>query len=87
MLQFLAEHRRLLSVCDAVHFRQLLGDNGVKGLAMIVVVGQGGVDLPHREVWMLTFDLLGVPMMGEAIEGNLDDLGMRALNIGHTIRA
>jgi hypothetical protein len=41
----------------------------------------------HRQVWMLTLDLLGVSVMGEAVEGNLHDCGTRAFEIRHTVSA
>lgn len=54
----------MLNACDAIDIRQLLRDMGVKGLAMIVVIRQGSVNLPHRQVRVLPLNLLGVPVMG-----------------------
>lgn len=34
----------------------------------IVVIGQGSVDLPQRQMRMLALNLLGIPMMGNPVE-------------------
>lgn len=87
MLQFLVQQRGLLLACDAFNIRSLLGDGSIKSLALVVVMCQGSMNLSHRQVWMLTLDLLGVPVMGEAVEGNLDDFGVSAFEIRHTVSA
>jgi hypothetical protein len=36
---------------------------------------------------MLSLDILGVPVMGEAVESNFDDFGTCAFEIRHTVIA
>ena len=78
-LQLLAQQRVSLLVCDAIYVRELPGDRRVDGLSMVVVIRQRSVDLPQRQVRMLTLNLLGIPMMGDPVERDLDDFCPRAL--------
>lgn len=54
----------MLNTCDAIDISQLLRDMGVKGLAVIVGIRQGSVNLSHRQVRVLPLNFLGVPVMG-----------------------
>jgi hypothetical protein len=49
-------------------------------LAMVVVIGEGRINLGKRQVGVLPLNLLGIPVMSQSIEGDFNDLGTRALD-------
>jgi hypothetical protein len=51
-----------------------LGDIPVHRLLVVVVVRQGRVDLPQRQVRMMPLDLLGVPPASDPIQRDHPDL-------------
>jgi hypothetical protein len=63
----------------AINVRELPRDRRVDGLSMVVVIRQRSVDLSQRQVRMLPLNLLGIPMMGDPVERDLDDFCPRAL--------
>src|SRR5262245_44765335 len=45
---------------------------------MVMVISQAAMDLAERKVWVLSFNLIGVPVMRQAIQDHFHDLGLRA---------
>ena len=69
--------------CNAINLRELLGDRRVDGLSMVVVIRQRSVDLSERQMRMLPLNLLGIPMMGNPVDRDLDNFCPRALEKWH----
>lgn len=72
------QERRFLPGGDCVHISQLFRDFPVEGFSMIVVEGEGCIDLPKRQMGVLSLNLFGIPVAGQSVESDFHDFGTSA---------
>jgi len=58
------QERRSLPGGDYVHISQLFRDFIVEGFPVIVVEGEGCINLPERQMGVLPLNLFGIPVVG-----------------------
>ena len=56
---------------------QLVIDGSIHFLLMVVIIGQATVNLSQREVRVLALDLIGVPVVRQTIQRDLNNLCLR----------
>jgi hypothetical protein len=66
---------------------QLFIDGSIHFLLMVVIIGQATVNLSQREVRVLALDLIGIPVVCQTIQGDLENFRLRPNQPNLTIGA
>src|SRR5439155_6147687 len=85
-LQLGAQGRLALRAPKADDSFELFFDQLIHFALVVIVVRETAMNLPERQVRMLSLDFVGVPVMCQAVQRNLDDLGLRTDKPELTVR-
>ena len=79
------QERRSLPGGNYLHISQLFSDFLVEGFPVIVVEGEGCINLPERQMGMLPPNLFGIPVVRQSVESDFDNFGRGAFQKGYAV--